>query len=195
MTVPTTSLLSLIMLAACTLVSTAEEAAAAKGFDKKLTLQGITFQVKCLNGGSINKLTITPSGLEGENKPIVVEVDGSVTGAEVVDLDANGFPEIYVYVSSAGSGSYGSLVAYAANQKKSLTEIFLPNLEEDKVNSKGYMGHDQFAVGEGSLLRRFPIYKAGDANAKPSGKTRQLQYKLKAGEAGWMLKVGKVTDF
>ena len=63
------------------------------------------------------------------------------------------------------------------------------------MNSKGYMGHDQFAVGEGSLLRRFPIYKAGDANAKPSGKTRQLQYKLKAGEAGWMLKVGKVTDF
>ena len=195
MTVPTTSLLSLIMLAACTLVSTAEEPAQAKGFDKKLSLQGITFQVKCPNEGSINKLTITPSGLEGENKPIVVEVDGSVTGAEVEDLDANGFPEIYVYVSSAGSGSYGSLVAYAANQKKSLTEIFLPNLEEDKVNSKGYVGHDQFAVGEGSLLRRFPIYKAGDANAKPSGKTRQLQYKLKAGEAGWMLKVGKVTDF
>ena len=192
---PTTPLLSLITLAACTLVSTAEEAAPAKGFDKKLTLQGLTFQVKCPNEGSINKLTITPSGLEGENKPIVVEVDGSVTGAEVEDLDANGFPEIYVYVSSAGSGSYGSLVAYAANKKKSLTEIFLPDLGEDKVNSKGYMGHDQFAVGEGSLLRRFPIYKAGDSNAKPSGKTRQLQYKLKAGEAGWLLKIDKTTEY
>ena len=192
---PTTPLLSLITLAACTLVSTAEEAAPAKGFDKKLTLQGLTFQVKCPNEGSINKLTITPSGLEGENKPIVVEVDGSVTGAEVEDLDANGFPEIYVYVSSAGSGSYGSLVAYAANQKKSLTEIFLPDLGEDKVNSKGYMGHDQFAVGEGSLLRRFPIYKAGDSNAKPTGKTRQLQYKLKAGEAGWLLKIDKTTEY
>ena len=192
---PTTPLLSLIALAACTLASTAEEAAPAKGFDKKLTLQGLTFQVKCPNEGSINKLTITPSGLEGENKPIVVEVDGSVTGAEVEDLDANGFPEIYVYVSSAGSGSYGSLVAYAANKKKSLTEIFLPDLGEDKVNSKGYMGHDQFAVGEGSLLRRFPIYKAGDSNAKPSGKTRQLQYKLKAGEAGWLLKIDKTTEY
>jgi len=192
---PTTPLLSLITLAACTLVSTAEEAAPAKGFDKKLTLQGLTFQVKCPNEGSINKLTITPSGLEGENKPIVVEVDGSVTGAEVEDLDANGFPEIYVYVSSAGSGSYGSLVAYAANKKKSLTEIFLPDLGEDKVNSKGYMGHDQFAVGEGSLLRRFPIYKAGDSNAKPTGKTRQLQYKLKAGEAGWLLKIDKTTEY
>jgi hypothetical protein len=195
MNIPTTPLLSLITLAACSLVSMAEEAAPAKGFDKKLSLQGLTFQVKCPNEGSLNKLTITPTGLEGENKPIVVEVDGSVTGAEVEDLDANGFPEIYVYVTSAGSGSYGSLVAYAANQKKSLTEIFLPDLGEDKVNSKGYMGHDQFAVGEGSFLRRFPIYKAGDSNAKPTGKTRQLQYKLKAGEAGWLLKIDKVIEF
>ena len=195
MNIPTTPLLSLITLAACALVSMAEEAAPAKGFDKKLSLQGLTFQVKCPNEGSLNKLTITPTGLEGENKPIVVEVDGSVTGAEVEDLDANGFPEIYVYVTSAGSGSYGSLVAYAANQKKSLTEIFLPDLGEDKVNSKGYMGHDQFAVGEGSFLRRFPIYKAGDSNAKPSGKTRQLQYKLKAGEAGWLLKIDKTTEY
>lgn len=195
MNIPTTPLLSLIALAACSLVSMAEEAAPAKGFDKKLSLQGLTFQVKCPNEGSLNKLTITPTGLEGENKPIVVEVDGSVTGAEVEDLDANGFPEIYVYVTSAGSGSYGSLVAYAANQKKSLTEIFLPDLGEDKVNSKGYMGHDQFAVGEGSFLRRFPIYKAGDSNAKPTGKTRQLQYKLKAGEAGWLLKIDKVIEF
>ncbi|MCF7674503.1 MAG: PliI family lysozyme inhibitor of I-type lysozyme [Akkermansiaceae bacterium] len=195
MKIPATPLLSLITLAACTLVSMAEEAAPAKGFDKKLSLQGLTFHVKCPNEGSLNKLTITPTGLEGENKPIVVEVDGSVTGAEVEDLDANGFPEIYVYVTSAGSGSYGSLVAYAANKKRSLTEIFLPDLGEDKVNSKGYMGHDQFAVGEGSLLRRFPIYKAGDSNAKPSGKTRQLQYKLKAGEAGWLLKIDKTTEY
>ena len=195
MNIQQTPLLSLITLVACPFVSMAEEAAPAKGFDKKLSLQGLTFQVKCPNEGSLNKLTITPTGLEGENKPIVVEVDGSVTGAEVEDLDANGFPEIYVYVTSAGSGSYGSLVAYAANQKKSLTEIFLPDLGEDRVNSKGYMGHDQFAVGEGSLLRRFPLYKAGDSNANPTGKTRQLQYKLRAGEAGWILRLDKVVEY
>jgi len=188
-------LLTLITIAACTLVSLAEEPAPEKGFDKKLSLQGLTFHVKCPNQGSLNKLTITPAGLEGENNAIVIEVDGSVTDAEVGDLDANGFPEIYVYVSLAGSGSYGSLVAYAANQKKSLTEIFLPDLGEDKANSKGYMGHDQFAVGEGSLLRRFPLYKLGDSNAKPTGKTRQLQYKLMAGEAGWLLKIDKVIEY
>ena len=195
MNIHATPLLTLITLAACSFLTMAEETSPAKGFDKNLTLQGLSFHVKCPNEGSLNKLTIIPTGLEGENKPIVVEVDGSVTGAEVEDLDANGFPEIYVYITSAGSGSYGSLVAYAANQKKSLTEIFLPDMGEDKANKKGYMGHDQFAVGEGSLLRRFPLYKDGDSNAQPTGKTRQLQYKLKAGEAGWLLKIDKVNEF
>ena len=186
-------LLSLITLVACTFAPMAGEAAPAKDFDKKLSLQGLTFHVKCPNEGSLNKLTITPTGLEGENNPIVVDVDGTVTGAEVEDLDANGFPEIYVYVTSVGSGSYGSLVAYAANQKKSLTEIILPDLQKDDANSNGYVGHDHFAVGKGCLLRRFPLYKDGDTNANPTGGTREIQYKLGVGEAGWILRLDKAV--
>ena len=33
-----------------------------------------------------------------------------------------------------------------------------------------------------------------DANANPSGKTRQISYRLEAGEAGWILRVDKVVD-
>ena len=49
-----------------------------------------------------------------------------VAGAEVADINWDGSPEIYVYVTSASSGSYGSLVAYLANRRKSLSEIHLP---------------------------------------------------------------------
>ncbi|MEY3069543.1 MAG: hypothetical protein RLZZ456_1242, partial [Pseudomonadota bacterium] len=63
------------------------------------------------------------------------------------------------------------------------------------VNSKGYMGHDEFVVGEGIIAQRFPIYNEGDNNANPTGKTRQLQYKLTAGEAGWVMKVDRVVEF
>ena len=167
----------------------------AKGYAKTHTLEGITFTVTCANSGSINKLTITPKGLEGDNSPITVEADGTVTGSEVADLNGDGSPEIYVYVNSAGSGSYASLTAYSTNNKKSLSEIHLPELAEDKKNAEGYMGHDEFRVVEGTLVRRFPVYKAGDSNAKPTGKTRHLQYKLKAGEAGWLLKLDKATDY
>ena len=171
------------------------EAAGDKAFERKLSLQGVSFHVQCPNTGSVNKLKITPTGLEGANDPIEQEIDGSVSNAEVADLNADGFPELYVYVASAGSGSYGSVVAYASNSNKSLTAIYLPELSEDKGTSKGYMGHDEFAVVENVLARRFPIYKEGDSNANPTGGTRQIQYKLKAGEAGWILQVDKVTSY
>ena len=195
------SFLSIFIFSACAPCSQGEEPQQIthKGFEQNMSLHGVSFLIQCPNQGSINTLTITPSGLEGANDPIVVEIEGSVTNAEVDDLDANGFPEVYVYVQSAGSGSYGSLIAYACNQKKSLTPIFLPELTEDKENSKGYMGHDQFAIGEGALLRRFPIYHPADSNnnisGKISGKTRQLQYKLKAGEAGWILRLDRSMEY
>lgn len=164
-------------------------------FDQTLGLLGVTFHVTCPNEGSLNTVRIVPSGLEKDNAPLEKEVDGLVTGAEVADLDVDGSPELYVYVQSAGSGSYGSLLAYAANRKKSLSEIFLPPVAEDPKLSKGYMGHDAMAAVESTFLQRFPLYGEGDTNAKPTGKTRQLQYKLVGGEAGWKLKLDKVVEY
>jgi hypothetical protein len=168
---------------------------AAAAFEKTLELQGVRFQVSCPNASSTNKLTITPSGLANDNAPIVRDVDGTVRGAEVADLNVDGSPEIYIYVTSAGSGSYGSLVAYSANNRKSLSEVYLPPVSENPKAAAGYMGHDEFAVVESSFVQRFPIYREGDANAQPSGKTRQLQYKLKQGEAGWVLRLDRTVEY
>jgi hypothetical protein len=164
-------------------------------FDKTLELQGIRFHVTSANRGSLNTLRIVPAGLEIDNSPITLKIDGSVTGAEVADLNIDGSPEIYVYVASAGSGSYGSLVAYSANRRKSLSEIYLPPLKENRATAKGYMGHDEFAVAGSTLVRRFPVYRDNDSNAKPTGGMRQLQYKLVPGEAGWLLRVDKVVEY
>ena len=164
-------------------------------FDKTLSLQGIRFHVTSTNNGSINALRIAPSGLQIDNSPIVKTIDGTVTGAEVADLNVDGSPEIYVYVTSAGSGSYGSVVAYAANRRKSLSEIYLPPVTDDKKLAQGYAGHDEFAVVENTFVQRFPIYKDTDTNAKATGGMRQLQYKLKPAEAGWLLKLDRVETY
>jgi hypothetical protein len=164
-------------------------------FDRTLELQRIRFRVTSANEGSLNTLRIVPAGLEIDNSPITRTVTGTVTGAEVADLNVDGSPEIYVCVTSAGSGSYGSLVAYSANNRKSLSEIYLPPLEENKAAAKGYMGHDEFAVVESTFVRRFPVYRDNDSNAKPTGGMRQLQYKLVPGEAGWLLRVEKVVEY
>ena len=140
-------------------------------------------------------MTITPSGLAIDNSAMKQEAEGHVVLAEVADLNVDGSPEIYVYVQSVGSGSYASLVAYSANKKKSLSQIYLPPITDDAKASKGYMGHDEFRVVENTLVQRFPVYKDGDTNAAPTGGTRQLQYTLEPGEAGWVLRVDRIVEY
>lgn len=160
-----------------------------KGFGQTLSLQGIRFTVTSTHQGSINTLRVVPAGNIQTKRAIVKKIDGTVTGADIADLNGDGWPELYVYVTSAGSGSYGSVVGYAVNRGKSVTEFSLPDLWEDKVASQGYQGHDQFAIVENTLVRRFPVYLAGDSNAQPTGGHRQIMYQLVPGEATWLLKV------
>ena len=155
----------------------------------ELSYGDIRFALQASAGGSINQLRIQPTGLAVDNSEIRAELDGTAYRAEIADLDSNGWPEIYVFVSSAGSGSYGSLAAYAVNNGKSITPIYLPPLEQSPELMEGYMGHDEFALTENRLLRSFPIYRQDDSNAAPTGGTRQLQYRLEPGEAGWVLKL------
>ncbi|KPF45915.1 hypothetical protein IP87_14065 [beta proteobacterium AAP121] len=164
-------------------------------FDQALALQGIRFHVTSTNSGSLNELKIVPGGLAIDNTPIVRSIEGQISRAEVADLNADGSPEVYVYIRSAGSGSYGTLVAFSANQRKSLSEIYLPPVSHDAKAAQGYMGHDDFAVVEGTLVRRFPVYKEGDINARPTGGVRQLQYRLTRGEANWQLRLERVVEY
>ena len=164
-------------------------------FDKALSLHGITFHILATNEGSINQLTIKPSGLKIDNSVIQQEIEGMVSGVEIADINVDGSPEIYVFVTSSGSGSYGSVVAYSANHNKSLSPIYLEPLDNDKANSSGYMGHDEFAIIENTFARRFPVYNESDANCCPKGGTRQLQYKLIMGESSWQLKLDKSITY
>ena len=183
------------LTAAALLLATAVPGSAWAGaaFNKTMKLQGTNFQVQSSGEGSQQQLMITTTGAKPAIKPIRQTVNGQVVGAEVADLNNNGLPEIYVYVQGAGSGSYGEVVAYAVIKGSELSPITLPELTG--ANAEGYQGHDQFQVVENCLARRFPIYKAGDSNAKASGGQRQICYKLKAGEAGWLLRPTSVVKF
>ena len=168
--------------------------ARAESFQRSLNLQGVTFGVQATGEGSQQQLTITTRGSARPIGPIKETVDGRVLDAQVADLDANGQPEIYVVVQGAGSGSYGQLVAYAlSGGKRFISPIVLQELSGSLA--QGYQGHDQFEVVENCLVRRFPIYKPGDSNAKATGGLRQICYKLKPGEASWMLRPTSVLKF
>ena len=172
------------------------QASAQGAFNKTLTLQGVNFHVTCANEGSQNTLRIVPSGAIHNVRNIEQQIDGSVIGAEVADLDGNGTPEIYVFVQSAGSGSYGTVVGHAVNRGSSITPIMMPELSDDARASAGYMGRDRFSVAGDRLVRQFPLYRDGDSNAAPSGGTRQLHYRLVPREASWALQLvpGETKD-
>jgi len=142
---------------------------AIEAYDQKLTLQGVKFRVQCDKAASENALPVASSGLEFDNAPIRTRVDGTVTGAEVAELNADGSPQLYVCVNSAGSGTYWSLAAWSAGQKKFLSTISLPERAENPVNGMGYMGHDELVVAEQYLVRSSPVYWEGDSNAAPGG--------------------------
>jgi hypothetical protein len=157
-------------------------------FTQKLSLHSISFAISSQG----NTLRIVPSGLKKDNSPIERTIAGIVTGADIGDINVDKSPEIYIYIKAKDSTS---LIAYSANKRKSLSEIYLPPFIDDPKLAKGFRGGSEIALVENVVAQRFPIYKDGDSDGKPTGGTRQLQYKLKAGEAGWLLKLDKTIEY
>ena len=177
---------------ATTVQADSEVETAEVSFAQVLELQGVTFNVVSPNEASANSVTVSTTGLEIDNSAWSQEVDGIVTRAEVADLNVDGSPEVYVYVKSTGVDAKGSVVAYVANNRKSLSIAFMAPLSDTPGAADGYRGQDEFAVLESVLGRRFPIH---DETGAPTGRMRQLQYTLNAGEAGWILKVDRILEF
>ena len=164
-------------------------------FDQSLELQGIVFHVTDESVNGSRAIRIAPQGLEIDNSAMTHPLTGDIARAEVADLDRDGSPEIYVFVRSPGRGLPGELVAYAANRKKSLSAIYLPPVSEDPKIAEGYRGEDEFAVVENTMVQRFALYDSADASAGRTGKMREIQYRLMPGEAGWILRRQKVTEY
>ena len=163
-------------------------------FQKSLQFKNISFDINTKGSGSLRQLAIQPKGFEETNKSFELEIDGKVTDAQVADLNTDGFPELLIFTQSAGSGTYGNVIAFSSNGAKSLSQVyFQPTGENPKLN-KGYMGHDSFQINESTLIQEFPIYKESDPNSNPTGGVRRIQYKLVDGEASRKLVADKISE-
>jgi hypothetical protein len=163
-------------------------------FQKLLQFKNISFDVHTKGEGSLKQLSIKTSGLDVKDRDVQLKIDGKVTDAQLADLNADGFPELLIFTQSAGSGSYGNVIAYSVNGGKSMSRVNFPVTSENPKLKNGYMGHDNFSIIHSSLVQEFPVYKEGDANSNPTGGTRRVQYKLLNGEASRKFVVDKITD-
>jgi len=163
-------------------------------FQKSLQFKGISFDINTKGSGSLRQLNIQPKGFEETNKSFELEIEGVVTDAHVADLNSDGFPELLIFTQSAGSGSYGNVIAFSANGAKSMSKVYFPPASENPKLNKGYMGHDTFLINASTLIQEFPIYKEGDPNSNPTGGIRRIQYKLVDREASRKFVTDKISE-
>lgn len=149
-------------------------------FWKFLEYTNFTFAVQAIR----DTLTIQPVFPKNRVEEVKIPFTGSIADADIADLDADGFPEIYIYVRD-GKDQHIRLVAYNLNKGKSLSEIHLQELTNQEVAP--FKGGDEFRPVEGALVRRYPI--------EGTNKTQQIQYTLKMGEALPRLVIDKVYSF
>lgn len=145
-------------------------------YDKSLRFNVYTFTVSAADTGAVRELTVNAYRGAQLLTNFRVRIDGAIVGAEVADLDNNRFPEVYVYSTSDGSGSFGRVYAWQ----------FLPERRADITaanwslpTDSGYMGHDSLWVERDILCRKYPVYQPGDGNSEPTGGTRMVRYQLK----------------
>ena len=153
-------------------------------YSRELRFNIYRFIVSTPDSGRARNVTIQAYRGELLLTNFKTRVDGAVMGAEVSDLDGNRFPELYVYSTSDGSGSFGRVYAWQFLPERK-ADITLPNWLPSPA--QGYMGHDSLWVADGILWRRYPVYLAGDANAESSGGYRLMQYQLKPAGPGFVL--------
>ena len=181
--------LYLATLCGCTVVNP-NNAADLSAFSKDLDWDDDVFEVRSADG----KLTVRTFGQGEGNEVSEQQIEGTVVGAEAADLNHDGFPEVLVYVTSDGSGSYGTVIGYSSNNGKSMSQIYFPPTAENSKISQGYMGHDTFSTAEDTLVQSFPVYRPGDTNSNPTGPTRQVQYALVEGEGGRRFEVSRTFE-
>ncbi|WP_020605009.1 hypothetical protein [Spirosoma spitsbergense] len=154
-------------------------------YDRELQFNIYRFLVSAPDSGRVRTVTIKAYRGELLLTKFTVRVDGAVSGTDVADLDGNRFPELYLFSTSDGSGSFGRVYAWQFMPERK-ADISLPrNWLPEPV--QGYMGHDSLWVENNLLCRRYPIYQAGDANATSSGGYRLMRYQLKPAGTGYAL--------
>ena len=141
----------------------------------------------------LSDFTIVALDFANSKDSLTIKDSDPLQQVMVEDLDGNGYDELYLITTSSGSGSYGSIFGFASNQDLSLTTIYVPEITENDVQLDGsffgYMGHDSIYSNENKMFRKYPIFKEGDPNCCPTGGDKTLSYRLRAGEASWVLEI------
>jgi hypothetical protein len=165
-------------------------------FSTMVNLQNISFDIWSTREKDVDYLHIQPIGLKIDNSLITLSIPNqTLLAAEIEDLNADGFPEVFVYSQSTGKEKIGHVIGYSVNNGKSVSQISFPEKNPQSKAFIGYRGGDEWRVIENRLAQRFRLYKPEDINQHPTGKYRQISYQMVNGENSRKMVIDKIIEF
>ena len=145
----------------------------------ELSLNGANLHIDSDDSGSAC-LPIHIISLENE-APLRIPsdlLDGQLVSASTCDLDEDGNLELALVARACGSGAYLQ-VLLLERENEQWVQCNAGSLPA--VMTAGYMGHGEVTFSQKGIQHRYPIYKDGDSNVRPSGGERSVEYHLKHG--------------
>jgi hypothetical protein len=158
-------------------------------FSKVASYGEIRFTVTSPQTTGGNRFTISPSGLQVSNEPLTMEVQGQVVDVLAYDMDGDNSPEVAV-ITEDGPAQKRQAHVFTTFARKSCGMVHFPPGTDPKLLA-GYSGGDEFQFVENTFIRRFPLTEGG----QKTGKFRQLQFKLKPGEATKQLVLDRQVEY
>lgn len=150
-----------------------------KKMDTTMKIGKVGYKVLCNNKSETkNSVTVTPVGFQNTARDVMFEIKGRILKAEVDDLNNDAFPDLVFYVYEPGDKGKASVVGISSINNENFAPISFPDIVNDPKLRSGYTGFDSFLLMEGTLMRRFPLFTVDSTGAKPTGMTRQIQYKV-----------------
>jgi hypothetical protein len=163
-------------------------------YDSTMKIGKAGYRILCLNRTpDRNILNIRPIGFKSESREASLEIKSRVFGAEIDDLNNDGFPDLIIFIEDAAGKK--SIFPICSKDNESIAPILFPDILNDMELSKGYRGKDEYKLIEGVLFRKFPVYPIDTTIKEPTNKIRQLMYKVVQGERdSWKFKMFKQFD-
>ncbi|MBL7472265.1 hypothetical protein [Robertkochia sediminum] len=151
-------------------------------YSKTMEMQNTTFNIAVAG----EELTVAVFRGESPGGSLTTPIVGKVTGTGMEDLDADGSPEVVIFTQEPENAMKGHAYGFSSGKENTFESIYIPPLSSDPAHTEGYVGGDEFALVETSLVRRMVLN---------DGSVRQLQYKLVSSSEGKSFEVDRVVEY
>jgi hypothetical protein len=157
-----------------------------KKIDTTMKVGSTGFKVNSRNKEiGTNMASVRPIGYESPaNETMNIPVRGRISYVQVDDLNNDGIADLVMFIYNDSAARHGTVLALMSDGNKSILPCTLPDPALDGKINTGYKGGDQFSMMEGTLLDKFPVFKAGDKDSIPTGGNRVVQYTVGRTETG-----------